>query len=129
MLRSRRFLPPALLAGAVLFAGTVAFGCKSGESSVSEPDARAEDSTFTALQVAAIRAQTGFDSLALAMPGVVSVGIAGTEENAWIQVMCADDSLATQAHAALGGRVGGVPVRFGVAGTLQAAPPDNRRPQ
>lgn len=119
--------PARHLAGLLSLCLVLIAGCKTGDSSVSQPDPVAERATYTAAEVAALRAANELDARLMAMPGVVSIGIAGTEEDAWIQVMCLHDSLATQARQTLGQAMEGVPIRFDVTDSLQALPPDSIR--
>ncbi len=131
MVFSRFIQPLALVAGTLSFCLAVAPGCKTGDSaidsSVTEPDSLAERPAFTAAEVATVRKANDIDARALAIPGVISVGIAGTNEDAWIQVLCQDDSLAAQAMHALGTELDGVPIRFGVTDSLITHPPDPGR--
>ncbi len=104
-------------------------GCQTGEHSLARPDAAAEAQPYTAAEVAALRATHDIDTRLMALPGVVSIGIAGSEDNAWIQVLCVDDSLAVQAQEALGADVGDIPIRFEVTEEVRALPPDSSRQQ
>jgi len=121
----------ALVAGTLSFCLACAPGCKTGDtaidSSVAEPDSLAEKPAFTAAEVASIRKASDIDARAMAIPGVISIGIAGTNEDAWIQVLCQDDSLAIQAMHTLGAEVNGVPIRFDVSDSLTTHPPDPGR--
>ncbi|MEZ4699303.1 MAG: hypothetical protein R2834_03150 [Rhodothermales bacterium] len=126
---SIRHLPAALIAGTLSLCVVLSSGCKTGETSVSQPDARAERPTYTAAEVAAIRKASDIDARAFAIPGVVSVGIAGTSEDAWIQVLCQDDSLAIHAQQALGDELSGVPIRFDTTDKPTIRPPDPSRQQ
>ena len=117
-----------LVAGTLFFCLACAPGCTNSDTaidtSLTEPDSLAERPAFTAAEVASIRKASDIDARAMAIPGVISIGTAGTNEDAWIQVLCQDDSLAARAMHALGAELNGVPIRFDVSDSLTTHPRD-----
>ena len=76
---------------------------------------------YTAAQVAEIRKKADLDARAMAIDGVLSVGVAGEgPDNAWIQILCLNDSAAARARAALGDSLDGVPIRYALSDTIRA---------
>lgn len=77
--------------------------------------------THTVAQVKEARQQSEIDKRAMAIDGVLSVGISGnTNEDAWIQIIVKDDTTALRASEILGDSLSGIPIKFAYSDTIRA---------
>ena len=75
----------------------------------------------TVAQVKEVRKQSGIDQRAMAIDGVLSVGTTGNgNEDAWIQILVKDDSVAERVRQNIGDTVDGVPVKIAYSDTIRA---------
>ena len=105
------------------------FGCEENASHLDEPLIDPTEQsiltdtimTHTVAQVQEARQQSGLDKRAMAIEGVVSVGISGnSNEDAWIQVLVKDDTSAQRASQILGDSLNGVPIKYNYSDTIRA---------
>lgn len=77
--------------------------------------------TYSASEVAKIRNQHNVDQRAMAIDGVLSVGVAGTSsEDAWIHIQCKDLEAISKARSELGDSLAGVPIKFSLTDSIRA---------
>ena len=77
--------------------------------------------THTLAQVKEARQQSEIDKQAMAIEGVLSVGISGnSNDDAWIQVMVKDDTTAQHASKILGDTLNGIPIKYAYSDTIRA---------
>ena len=105
------------------------FGCEESASQLDEPlIAEIEQSVLpdtimkhTMAQVKEARQQSGLDQRAMAIEGVLSVGISGnSNDDAWIQVLVKDDTTAQHASKVLGDSLNGIPIKYAYSDTVRA---------
>jgi hypothetical protein len=105
----------------LLFGLAMAPGCESGETAFEQPEMEELEMQYTASEVADIRNKADLDQRALALDGVISIGVTGnSNEDAWIQILCKSDSAITHARTVLGDSLDGVPIKFAVSDTIRA---------
>ncbi len=77
--------------------------------------------TYSVSEVSEIRTQHKIDQRALAIEGVLSVGVSGkSNDDAWIQILCKDAHALEKARPALGDSLDGVPIHFSLSDTIRA---------
>gem|GEM_PF-4813613 len=116
--------------GVIFFTvSAILVGCEESASQLDEPivaeleQAILPDTimTHTVSQVQEARQQSEIDKRAMAIEGVLSVGISGnSNEDAWIQIMVKDDTTAQQASKILGDTLNGIPIKFAYSDTIRA---------
>ena len=75
----------------------------------------------TVTQVKEARHQSGIDQRAMAIEGVLSVGISGNDnDDAWIQILVKDDTSAQRANEILGDTLNGIPIKYAYSDTIRA---------
>ncbi|MEM8484941.1 MAG: hypothetical protein AAF564_05300 [Bacteroidota bacterium] len=76
---------------------------------------------YSVSQVSEARTTHNVDQRAMTIEGVLSVGVAGnSNEDAWIQIQCADSSAVSRARAALGDSLAGIPIHFSLSDSIKA---------
>ena len=96
-------------------------GCDKDEAAFDQPALQELEMTYTASEVSEIRKKADLDARALAIDGVLSVGVTGqSNEDAWLQIMCLNDSVAAHARTILGDSLDGVPIKFAISDTIRA---------
>lgn len=100
---------------------TVGPGCESTETAFEQPEMEELEMNYTASEVSAIRNKMDLDKRVMAIDGVVSVGISGnSNEDAWIQILCKNDSVVQVVREAIGDSLDGVPIKFALSDTIHA---------
>ena len=112
-----------------LLSSCLLYGCEESASQLDEPlIADIEQPVFpdtlmkhTAAQVKEVRQQSGIDQRAMAIDGVLSVGISGnSNDDAWLQITVKDDTTAQRASEILGDTLNGIPIKFAYSDTIRA---------
>lgn len=105
-----------------LFAGLLLNpGCETQAPDPQNIDPPQSAMTYSASEVAKIRNQHNVDQRAMAIDGVLSVGVAGTSnEDAWIQIQCKDLEAISNARSELGDSLAGVPIKFSLTDSIRA---------
>lgn len=113
----------------VIMASSLLYGCEESASQLDEPlVADIEQPVFpdtlmkhTAAQVKEARQKSGIDQQAMAIEGVLSVGISGnSNDDAWIQITVKNDTTAQRASEILGDTLNGIPIKFAFSDTIRA---------
>ena len=110
-----------VVAGVFFFLLTGGPGCNEEEAAIDQPTPLGIEMTYTAEEVSEIRKNTDLDTRAMSIDGVVGIGTTGnSNDDAWIQVMCLNDSVAAHARTILGDSLEGVPIKFAITDTIRA---------
>lgn len=113
----------------LLIIASIFLGCEESASHPDEPIVAELEQpaildtlmTHTVAQVKEARQQSEIDQHAMAIDGVLSVGISGNNnEDAWIQVLVKDDTSALRASKILGDSLNGVPIKYAYSDTIRA---------
>ena len=94
--------------------------CTTESVTLDSPEEAPEVRIFSAEEVSAIRSASEIDALALAIPGVISIGVAGDAANAYLQVLCTDTTAILHADSLLGTSFEGIPIRYATTGGIEA---------
>ena len=106
---------------ALVFGLAAGPGCESTETAFEQPEMEELEMSYTASEVSAIRNKMDLDNRVMAIDGVVSVGVTGnSNDDAWIQILCKNDSVAHLVREAIGDSLDGVPIKFALSDTMRA---------
>ena len=76
---------------------------------------------YSVSEVSQIRSTHNVDRRAMAIEGVLSVGVTGnSNDDAWIQIQCLDSLAIERAKEELGDSLAGVPIKFTISDTIRA---------
>ena len=123
-----KFRPQGILIVPLLLI-LIVTGCAEGTTYYSEPALAHSEETastdtlmaHTTAQVKEIRKQSGIDQRVMSIDGVLSVGTAGNNnDDAWIQILVKDDSVANHVRGIIGDSLEGVPIKFALSDTIRA---------
>lgn len=96
-------------------------GCESTETAFEQPEMEKLEMSYSASEVSAIRNKMDLDNRVMAIDGVVSVGVSGnSNDDAWIQILCKNDSVVQRVRETIGDSLDGVPIKFALSDTMRA---------
>ncbi len=95
--------------------------CETPSPTLDQPEDQETAMTYSVAEVSQVRTQHNVDQRAMAIDGVMSVGISGAgNDDAWIQIQCKDVEAISKARSELGDSLAGVPIKFTLTDTIRA---------
>lgn len=96
------------------------WGCESSEPIIEHPES-SPIMPYSVSEVTQVRSVHNVDQRAMAIEGVLSVGVTGnSNDDAWIQIQCQDSVAVERVRSELGDSLAGVPIKFKISDTIRA---------
>ncbi len=100
---------------------TLVVGCETSEPIIDHLESTQPAMPYSVAEVSDIRTAHNVDQRAMAIDGVISVGISGkSNDDAWIEILCRDTTVIADVKAELGDSLAGVPINFSISDPIQA---------
>ncbi len=105
----------------VLACSLTIMSCETSEQIIEQPETPLPVMTYSVSEVSEIRKSHNVDQQAMAVEGVLSVGVSGnSNDDAWIAIQCKDAKAVENVRAVLGDSLAGVPIHFSLSDTIRA---------